>query len=92
LQNHHTQDNNPNHNLKKDTSLRLSTDINHKIVYAKRLIEITKEKHFSKEQVVEFAIDYMLDNHKELYHMNRVIKCNSDKGKINERYERKKNS
>lgn len=71
---------------KKDTSLRITQELSDDIFYLKKILEMAKEKGYSKEQAVEYAVKYTVENDKELYYTHKMIKYNVEKGRVYESY------
>lgn len=71
---------------KKDTSLRITQELSDRIFYLKKILDMAKERGYSKEQAVEYAVKYTLENDKELYHTHKMMQYNVEKGRVYELY------
>lgn len=69
-----------------DTTVRLSKTTSDKLSRLKDMMQLIDKRDYSKSEVVEYMVKYMLENDIDLKEMDERVKYNIEKGRLYELY------
>jgi hypothetical protein len=70
-----------------DTTVRISKDKDLELSYVKGLLSLVDKKNYSKDDIIKYALDFVLDNDEKIKQIHRSSKYYIERGRHNEIYE-----